>query len=267
MWDRVVFKDRAKAIMKDHYWKVFLVCLIATLFGITTGNGGGIKLELNTDSGLQLDLNLGIFKQEFPLNSLAVTFGVMLAIMILVALILGIVLDIFVFNVLRVGFCRYLVLTQQNGCPADIDDIFWGFGCGHYLNIVKTMFFRDLYQFLWTLVFIIPGIIKTYEYTCVPYILAEHPEMDYQEVLALSTQMTDGYKIEIFILALSFLGWELVGALLFGIGTLFVTPYVELTHGEMYAFLRDRIFPAQAPDDTGCSDREPTQDYSQDYTY
>ena len=93
------------------------------------------------------------------------------------------------------------------------------------------------------LLFVIPGIVKSFEYTCVPYILAEHPEMDYREVLALSKQMTDGYKVEIWILGLSFIGWNLLGTLLLGIGTLFVIPYIELTNGEMYAFLRGRIEP------------------------
>ena len=115
------------------------------------------------------------------------------------------------------------------------------------------------------LLFIIPGIIKSYEYTCVPYILAEHPEMDYREVLDRSVAMTDGHKFDIFVLALSFIGWNLLGTLLFGIGTLFVIPYIQLTNGEMYAFLRSRIEPN--PYNGGSGSQDYTQDYSQGYNY
>ena len=265
MWDRVVFKDRAKAIMKEHYWKVFFACIVASILGATSSAGSPVEFEYKTDSGAHINLNTGIFDYQIPMSYFSAILGIMLVLTIIVALVASIALGAFVFNVLRVGFCRYLVLTQQNGHPADIGEIFWGFGCGHYLNLVKTMFFHDLYIFLWTLALLIPGIIKSYEYTCVPYILAGHPEMNYREVLELSRTMTDGYKVEIWILGLSFIGWEILGAMLFGIGGIFVIPYVELTNGEMYAFLRNRIAPNF--DGDGYQSQEYTQDYYQGYPY
>ncbi len=263
MWDRVAFKNRAKAIMKDHYWMVFFACILASLLGATNSGGGGIEFEYNTNSGAHINLDAGLFNYDIPVSHLSLALGFMLISLVSIAVIAGIVLTTFVINILRVGFCRYLVLTQRYGRPADIGEIFWGFGCGHYMNLVKTMFFHDLYIFLWTLLFIIPGIIKSYEYTCVPYILAEHPDMDYKYVLTRSTEMTDGYKFDIFILRLSFFGWMFLGSLLFGIGTLFVIPYVELTNGEMYAYLRSRIEPDPGYDGYFYQD----QDYSQGYTY
>ena len=268
MWDRVVFKDRAKAIMKEHYWKVFIACLIASLLGVTASDGFSFQIENSAESGTQLTLDIGLFNYDIPLDYFSLTIGLMIIVMVCVAFVAAVALSVFVFNILRVGFCRYLVLTQRYGRPADIGEIFWGFGCGHYLNLVQTMFFRDLYIFLYFLALIIPGIIKSYEYTCVPYILAEHPEMNYHDVLALSSEMTNGYKGDIFILRLSFFGWEFLGAMLFGIGSLFVTPYVELTNGEMYAFLRDRIEPENGGDGYHeYRSQEYSQDYSQGYTY
>lgn len=264
MWDRVTFKTRAKAIMKDHYWKVFIACLIGSLLNVTSGGSIDLNLNLNSDNINSLS-NLGY---GIPLNPFApgvyghaAALMLVLTVMILIFSVFAVVLTTFVFNPLRVGFCRYLVLTQQNERPADIGEIFWGFGCGHYLNLVKTMFFMDLYCFLWSLLFVIPGIVKFYEYTCVPYILAQHPDMNYREVLSYSKSMTNGHKFDIFVLRLSFIGWEFLGALLFGIGGLFVTPYVELTNGEMYAYLRRRIFFDQT---TGNGNSY--QDYSQEYT-
>ena len=72
--------------------------------------------------------------------------------------------------------------------------MFDGFKKGRYGNIMKTMFFRNLFVFLWSLLLIVPGIIKGYEYLMVPYILAENPTMDRREVFALSKRMMDGQK-------------------------------------------------------------------------
>ena len=70
-----------------------------------------------------------------------------------------------------------------------------------------------------------PGIIKSYAYRMVPYILADNPKMDAMEAIALSRKMMDGQKWNTFVLDLSFLGWYLLGILALGIGTLFVHPY------------------------------------------
>ena len=81
---------------------------------------------------------------------------------------------------------------------------------------------------------IIPGIVKSYQYFYVPYIVAENPDLPHSQVLALSSTLTKGDKTHIFILALSFLGWRLLGLLACGVGMLFVTPYVEVTYVELY---------------------------------
>ncbi|MFR5556791.1 MAG: DUF975 family protein [Coprococcus sp.] len=75
------------------------------------------------------------------------------------------------------------------------------------------MFFRDLFILLWTLLLIVPGIIKSYSYRLVPYILSENPHMDRKRALELSQQMMDGHKMEAFVLELSFFGWFLLSAL------------------------------------------------------
>jgi uncharacterized membrane protein len=120
-----------------------------------------------------------------------------------------------------------------------IGDFLFAFKSGYYGNIVVTMFMMNLKIFLWSLLFIIPGIIKAYEYRMVPYILAEHPEMSYSEVLEASSRMMDGQKMNAFILDLSFIGWEILNILTMGIlGVFFVDPYVRATEAELYLALR-----------------------------
>lgn len=106
------------------------------------------------------------------------------------------------------------------------------------MKIVKGMFLKQLFIFLWSLLFIIPGIIKAYEYYCVPFILAENPDVGSKRAIEISKQMTSGYKADIFITELSFLGWQLLGMLACCVGQVFVVPYIYATYAEMYAFLK-----------------------------
>lgn len=100
------------------------------------------------------------------------------------------------------------------------------------------MFMMNLFIFLWSLLLVVPGIIKSYQYRMVPYIMAENPQMNYRDALALSSRMTEGHKLELFILELSFVGWIILGSLLCGIGVIFVQPYINATFAEVYAEMR-----------------------------
>ena len=101
------------------------------------------------------------------------------------------------------------------------------------------MFLRDLFVALWTLLFIIPGIVKMYAYSLVPYILAENPEMSGTEAIKLSNEMMKGHKWKAFVLDLSFLGWLLLSVLTLGlVGIFFANPYVYATDAELYKAIK-----------------------------
>ena len=93
--------------------------------------------------------------------------------------------------------------------------------------LIKTWAMYFVKILLWTLAFIIPGIIKAYAYVLVPYILNDNPEMDSNEALELSEKMMDGHKGELFMFQLSFIGWELLGILTLGILYLWLIPYMQ----------------------------------------
>ena len=88
---------------------------------------------------------------------------------------------------------------------------------------------------------VVPGVIKAYEYSMIPYLLAENPNLSASEAFSLSKQMTTGQKADLFVLDLSFLGWIILGALCCGIGLLFVQPYPEATKAEVYLILKQKI--------------------------
>lgn len=139
---------------------------------------------------------------------------------------------------LEVGGRRYFLRAAQG--DEKLSNTFSGIKSGTYVNVIGTMFLRSLYTFLWSLLFVIPGVIKTYAYRMVPYILAENPGMAPSEALAESVRLTNGHKMGMFVLDLSFIGWYILGSLVFGIGRVFVHPYVESTYAQLYLSLTGR---------------------------
>ncbi len=138
----------------------------------------------------------------------------------------------------EVGGRKFFIRTAEDEC--DMSYLGYYFREGRYGGVVGTMLLRTIYLILWTLLLIIPGIIKSYAYRMVPYILADNPSIGASRAIELSNEMTQGEKWEMFVLDLSFIGWYLVGLLALGIGVLFVMPYEDATKAELYLHLRDR---------------------------
>ena len=163
--------------------------------------------------------------------------GAIVVLVVAVILLFAGVLKIFVLNPLEAG-CRNFLLRNATG-ESDLGDIGFGFTPDYWRN-VKTLFLRDLFRFLWGLLLIVPGIIKRYSYRMAPYILADRPELSGTEVLTLSRQMMDGHKWKTFVLDLSFLGWNILSALTFGLlGVFYVNPYRQCTDAELYRELKN----------------------------
>ena len=117
-----------------------------------------------------------------------------------------------------------------------ITDAFSGFD--DFWAAFKVQFLTGLFTFLWSLLFIIPGIIKAYSYSMSMYILAENKGMPALECIQQSKDMTDGHKMELFILYLSFFGWALLGAITFGIAYIWIMPYIQATQANAYNVLK-----------------------------
>ena len=224
MWTRALLKANAKTVLRRSYWRVFLMCLIASLLA------GDIDLNFNL-------VNTQINYQT-TVEQASRLVGVLALVVVLVAsLCWGILFS----PVVRVGQCRYLI--QNRAGEVGLGTLFSGF-TSSYWNTVSGMFYANLRIFLFTLLLVIPGIIKAYQYTFVPYLLAENPDMEPARAAEISTLMTDGEKWNIFVLDLSFLGWNILGGLLFGIGTFFVNPYYAATQAELYAAMRAKALAA-----------------------
>lgn len=127
-----------------------------------------------------------------------------------------------------------LVRTRQK---IDFKDLFAGFSQDIGQNILLG-FLSSLFVALWSLLFLIPGIVKAYGYGMIYYIKADHPEYDWRTCLQVSQQMMYGHKMDLFVLDLSFIGWYFVGSLCLGVGALWVHPYHETTRALFYEQLK-----------------------------
>lgn len=107
-------------------------------------------------------------------------------------------------------------------------------GFGNWLHNAWGYFLRGLFTFLWALLLIIPGIIKSLSYAMTNYILAEHPEMSANKAINLSKDMMYGHKFDLFYLYLSFIGWFLLAIFTLGIAYFWVIPYIQTAQASFY---------------------------------
>lgn len=228
MWNRAELKMRGNMAFKKNYVSAVVVALLMGIFGTVSGESSARRVSENSDIYSGNLFNVGM------INGLLAGIATVVILIVLVA-------KVFVGNLLKMGGYRFFILNQtaQPGIGTLLD----GFRSGHYVNIVLTMFLRDLFTALWSLLLVVPGIVKHYEYLMVPYIIAENPAMDYKEAFQISKQMMDGEKMEAFIMDLSFLGWYLLSAVTCGLLAIFyVNPYVQASFAEMYTFNKQKAY-------------------------
>ncbi len=171
-------------------------------------------------------------------------FGLSFLFLFLVIFALVLALDAFIFNPLEVGSQRFFLRNLNQ--PSEVKEVAHAFDT-NYKNTVKGLFIRDLCIIAWSLLFIIPGVVKSYEYRMMPYLFADDPTMTKERAFAESKQMMTGQKWNAFVLDLSFLGWNILSAMTLGIlGLFYVNPYQNQTNAALYEKLRYGL-PAPAP--------------------
>lgn len=111
-------------------------------------------------------------------------------------------------------------------------------GYHDFTRIFLTILLKGIYTLLWSLLLIIPGIVKSYSYAMTEFVLVDRPDLAYNEAIEESMRLMQGNKWRLFVLDLSFLGWALLCILTLGIGYLFLAPYMEVAHAHFYADLK-----------------------------
>ena len=280
MWDRKELKKKGMAAFKANFWKCVLVAFLLTLFvagtsasasrvtsnGLNSSNSYSFSVSSDGDGNVYMVNNesydslqdavsaVGAAENMNPESVEAINemvtaiqtdpevrtaMGMMMAVIGGTLLLIGVIavaLRVLVFNPIEVG-CRGF-FSSNTKAPAELDEMKVGFH--PYGRTVGAMFLRDLFVCLWSMLFVIPGIIKSYSYRMVPYILAEEPEMSGKEAIDRSRHMMNGNKWRAFVLDLSWILWILFGVVTLGFGLIFyVSPYMLATDAELYHALKN----------------------------
>ena len=131
-----------------------------------------------------------------------------------------------------------LFLGAVRGGDATAKDMFEGYNKELFSRVLTTTLLYYVYVFLWSLLLLIPGCIKSYSYAMTPYILKDNPEMKNNAAIEESMRMMDGHKLELFLLDLSFIGWALLSILTCCIGFLWLVPYMNMARVNFYEDLK-----------------------------
>lgn len=249
---RQALKQRAKSILSVRYWPFFFIGLLQW---VITGFGG-ISINLQ---GLQNIRNYTAFFTVIGASAL-----------------LSVLVNIFLANPFRVAYAGFIYWNCDTEKPIDHSVLWRGFK-GNYIKAVKTMLMRDFFAALWSIplyagvallytsvflkngeignwalygagviLIILGGVMalyKDYSYSMTEYALAEGTEESLTGAIKKSKQLMRGYTFFAFKLDISFIGWYLLGAMLCGMGTLFVNPYYNTVKMQFYmALQREAIY-------------------------
>ncbi|MBR4493655.1 MAG: DUF975 family protein [Clostridiales bacterium] len=210
-------------------------------------NGVGLVLDTGNDDQAEAEADVAeaqdeieaareeLETMEIPTEAM-IAFAVVMAVASLFILAIALAVDAFIANPLELGCKRFFRRNLDE--PAAMSNIAFAFD-SNYKNICKTMFLRDVYIVLWSLLFVIPGIIKSYEYKMIPYLLSENPEMTTEQAFAESKKLMTGNKWKAFVLDLSFILWDIASAATCGLlGLFWVAPYKASTQAALYEAIK-----------------------------
>ncbi|MBQ8827392.1 MAG: DUF975 family protein [Oscillospiraceae bacterium] len=232
--------DRIKANGRSHYdqnkWNNVLVVVIqlvlAYVVSYVSSFVGGLIGGASSVAGVIPSIADGSFED---IESSAAYIGSM-SVGYVLTFVITYAINIFTVNIINMGLVTWFH-KAINDPKANVGRMFEPFTV-KYLDNVLTMFLKNLFITLWSLLFVIPGIIKTYEYYAVEYIKSECPDMAPMKVLDLSKRMMNGHKMDVFILQLSFIGWALLSAITCNlVGIFYAYPYMYAS----YAFAYEEI--------------------------
>ena len=222
-------RKKAWESLKGKYWMAFAVVLV---LGLLTSIGTSML------TGSQNLMNVVSMVDPSEMDATAQLGATVLLGVASVMGIIGFLVSILVGNAVAVGLCNYFIKNTDS--TPSFKDAFSGFKVKYGRNI-GTLLLVDIKTVLWSLLLIVPGIIKTYEYAIIPYILADDPEISSKEAFKKAKQMMKGNKWRLFKLNLSFIGWAILCIFTLGIGVFFLSPYLNAASAEFYAELKQTM--------------------------
>lgn len=254
IWNIRELKKKARVQLKNCYWLAVAVCLLTTMLTGWIGSAGiglGMIQSKSENAGAEMsqqrieelkhdikernpiaEYKISIVQQQLDL--LIFVFALAASAMIVV---LGTLVIICIGNPIKVSSKRFFMCNRKR--TANIGMILYVFRNHYTMHVTAAMFYRTVSIIGHGLLLVVPGIIKHYEYSLIPYILAENPTMQYKRAAQLSTKMSEGQKMAMLKMDLSFLFWEIAGIFSLGLVSVFYTmPYREFAKAGLYEVLR-----------------------------
>ena len=229
------FRRIARNALTNKWFIAVAVGLVASILGGISG--GGPEFKVNID-GSNISMNFNVAGQT--IKSIGTNGGVdsevgafILASLpiIIIASLFAAVIYFALGSFIGVGYAKFnLNLVDKKN--AAFETLFEYFSYWKTTTIARLL--RALYVFLWSLLFIIPGIVAGFSYAMTDYILAEDPELTADEAISQSKSIMMGNKWRFFCLQISFIGWDILATLAFGIGHLWLTPYKQAAYAAFY---------------------------------
>lgn len=217
---------KARQSLTGNYWPAVLVAFVASIFGALLVNGGSFSINIE-ERFSEVFGNLPAIVKWY-LAIVGSTAGVLS----LVNLILG--------GVIQLGYASYL-LKQHDREICETKELFSKFD--YFGSGFLQLLLRNIFTALWSILLVIPGIIKSLGYSMTPFLMVENPNLTAKEAIKLSQEKMMGHKWELFCMSLSFIGWSILATLTGGIGYIFLNPYMNAAYA---AFYRDKISPKTA---------------------
>ena len=216
------FRTMARDTLKGKWTTAIVLTVLASVLGVATANLG-VELKFESETGMVINV---LEQWSFTLlqpGGVTAILAVLSVVWAIILLVIG--------GAMTLGYYQFyqnLVRNQE----AKVGTLFWHkdkLWHGFCIN-----FWQLLYIFLWTICFIIPGIVAAYSYSMAHYIANDHPEMTAREAIAASKEMMKGNRWRLFCLGISFIGWEILAAFTLGIGSFAVAPYKETASAFFY---------------------------------
>lgn len=200
------------------------------------------RVQIKENSKRQISGNMGVYFVCGLLYGLILVGVILLTTVIgfipFLGLILAPILSVstsFIIPHFEMSFRKMGLAFTQNK-KIKVGDLFSGFY--NYGKVLWLYIITSFFTFLWSLLFYVPGVIKSYSYSLAPYILAENPNLTARQALNESKRITYGHKGDLFVLDLSFIGWKLLSSLTFGILNIWLAPYIEAAWANYYVEIK-----------------------------
>ncbi len=244
------FRSIAQDALKGRWGIAVIAGLIASLLGAISSSGPEPKFEIK-DNGANINFMFAdqqIFSTSEGWMSELNAFIVGGAIYVILAAIAMAVVMFVLGSVIKLGYSRFNLNLVDRRQEPDLGTLFGYFP--HWKNAAIAQLLETVYVLLWTLLFIIPGIIASYSYAMTGYILAENPEIAPSDAIARSKEMMEGNRWRLFCLQFSFIGWSVLSSLTLGIGNLWLTPYRQAAAAAFYRDVSGTEYVLSAPEPT-----------------